>query len=142
MNLKRIISFAIAFAVVSTVVHSIGAFAAMPYYLEEQYFPVWSEYMMPSNGPPGPEFTYLSIAFALISGFLLGYVFDIVKSSIPGKRKGVMYGFLIFLVSTVPSSLGYLLLINLPMALIGLWTVESFVILIASGVLAEKIIKI
>jgi len=141
MNIPRLIGFAIVFAIIALVIHSVGAYIEMPYYLDETYFPVWSELMMPAAGPPGTEFFAVSIVFNTITGFLFGLVFTLLRGGIPGNRKGLMFGFLIFLVATLPMTMSLYLLISLPWELIILWAVQGLVIFLIGGWIAEKIIK-
>ena len=141
MNIKRIIAFAIAFTIVSMIVHTLGAFVEMPYYLDEAYFSVWSKVMMPGPGPPPAEFYYYSIISNLITGLLIGGVFSFLRNGIPAKRKGLCFGLIIFLVASIPSAFTMFLIINLPAMLILIWTIQALIIFLIVGWLAEKIIK-
>lgn len=141
MNIPRLIGFSIIFGIISFIVHTIGAIAEMPYYLEEAYFPVWSSLMMPGPGTPGAEFFIASLIFSIIGGFLFGLVYALLKSGIPGKRKGLTYGFLIFLVASIPAAMSIFLIINIPSALIFSWTIEALIIFLICGWIAEKVIR-
>lgn len=100
--------------------------------------------MMPGAGPPPAEFTYYSLAFTFLGMLLFTIVYLIIKNGVPAAsllKKGLTYGFLVFLVATIPGMLSLILLINLPLALVGLWTVESLIIMLVSGMAMAKIVK-
>lgn len=131
----KIILAVIVFAIISQVIHGIGVYLEMDYYLIEEYFPVWSKIMMPAAGPP-PTFYIYSIGFAVITGFFFMIVYGIVRNSIPGKtavKKGLNYGFLIFLVGGLPGYLALILLINLPAILIVYWAIEGLITNLING---------
>lgn len=140
----RVFWAGIVFAIVGQIMHSLGAWASMKYYLMESYFPVWSKIMMPTAGPPPAMFMYYSIAFALVTGILFALVYAVIKQGIPGKtlsRKGMIYGLIVYLVGNVPSYLAFKLLIYLPCGLIWAWAIEGLIINLINGILVAKIIK-
>jgi hypothetical protein len=142
MELKPVILAAVIFAVVAQVVHTAGAIATMGYYYDAAYFAVWSKLMMPVAGPPPPEFTYLSLALGFVTSFIFVYAYVLLKKSIPGKdwtSKGINYGILLFLISTVPSTFSLLMLINLPTPLVMDWALEGLVIALAGGLVTAKL---
>ena len=76
--------------IVSQIIHSIEAFATMDFYLDPNYFGVWSKIMMPGPGPPPAEFYYYSIDydefFKVSNNFGVEFVevtHSIPKASIP-----------------------------------------------------------
>ncbi|MCL7414537.1 MAG: hypothetical protein M8349_00530, partial [ANME-2 cluster archaeon] len=116
----------------------------MDYYLDPQYFPVWSSYMMPSEGPPPASFMYMSLASGLITNLIFAGFYSFIKGSVPGAtmiKKGLLYGLLIFIITGVPFTLTLILLINLPFGLILSWAAESLVIYLIGGLLVAKIIS-
>ncbi|MDD5340676.1 MAG: hypothetical protein PHV13_05530 [Candidatus ainarchaeum sp.] len=142
MELKPVILAAVIFAVVAQVVHTAGAMATMGYYYDAAYFAVWSNLMMPAAGPPPPEFTYLSLALGFVTSFIFVYAYVLLKKAVPGKdwpSKGINYGILLFLISTVPSTFSMLMLINLPTPLIMDWALEGLVIALAGGLVTAKL---
>src|SRR4030042_5586644 len=101
----RLLAAAVAYLVIAQVVYTLGVFADMGYYTDPNYFPLWSKLMMPAAGPPPIEFTLASMAFQFIAGLLFALLYAVVKGSVPGKgwkNKGLMYGFLLFLVAGGP----------------------------------------
>lgn len=143
MNIGRIIGAGIVFAIVAQIIHTIEAFGTMGYYMMEQYFPVWSKIMMPGMGPPGAEFFYYSIGFGIITGILFAAVYTVLGCCLPGKgmEKGIHYGFLVWLVAGIPSTLSMILLINLPLDLIAIWAISGLFVYIIGGALVAKILK-
>jgi len=144
INWWRVVIFAAIWAVITEVVHTVGAILAMPYYLMEEYFPVWSKVMMPAAGPPPASFYVYGIVYGLIAGFLFAVVYNIVKDSVPGKsaaKKGLAYGLMVFAVAGLPVAFTLHLLINLPCVLILAWAVESLVIYLVNGMIVAKLCK-
>jgi hypothetical protein len=144
INLPRLIAVAIVYAIVGEIIMTIGAMADMSYYYDSNYFPVWSKLMMPAAGPPPDEFYYVGIAFQLVTGFLFALVYNVLKGAVPGKgwkNKGLMYGFLIFLVAGIPTTMTLYLLINLPVGLLLSWMLQSLVVYLVMGLVAAKIVK-
>ncbi|HLD58768.1 MAG TPA: hypothetical protein VI977_03960 [archaeon] len=144
MRIGRIIGAGIVFAVISFVIHMIESIASMGYYLDPNYFSVWSKIMMPAAGPPPPEFFVLSVAFGFIAGMLYAFVFDKVKSCIKEQsavRKGLYYGALLFLVAGIPMSMTMFLMINLPAGLTTIWTLSGFITYLIGGIAIAKIMQ-
>ncbi|MBU0461003.1 MAG: hypothetical protein KJ574_00295 [Nanoarchaeota archaeon] len=144
LNYWRILICGIIFAVIGQIIHTIGAMITMPYYLMPTYFSVWSKLMMSAAGPPPASFYVYSLLFGLITGLLFAVVYFVLKKSVPGKTawgKGLMYGFLVFIVGILPGYLSLALLVNLPYALIFEWAVESIVILFLNGMVVSALIK-
>ena len=103
----KVILTAAIFTAISYVIHMIEAFLTIKYYMMPEYFGVWSKLMMPTAGPPPIEFTIISAVLSFVSGLLFALVYAVVKGSVPGKgwkNKGLMYGFLIFLVAGIPTT--------------------------------------
>jgi len=143
-KVARIIGAGILFGIIALIVHWIFAFVGMAYYLDPAYFPVWSKIMMPTAGPPPVSFFYYSLTFNIISGILFALVYTVIGSCVPGKRfmsRGLMYGFLVFLVGAIPGYLALYLLINLPTGLIALWAVEGLITYLIGGMVVAKLIS-
>jgi hypothetical protein len=144
MNWKRIIIAAIIFAIIAQVLRTVESMLTMDFYMDPEYFGVWSKLMMPTAGPPPAEFFYTSIASGLIIAVIYAAVYDLIKNSIPGKtdiKKGLKYGALLFILVQIPGLLGMYLLINLPTLLLIYWGISSLVILLVGGIVFAKIIK-
>jgi len=140
----KIILVSVLFLIVAQIVHTLGAMATMNYYLLEQYFSVWSGVMMPDGGAPGGMFYILSAAFNLVTGLLFALVFLGVERGINYKnkvKKGLLYGFLVFCVASIPGALSMVLLLNLPGMLIFAWTLEALVIYLIAGMITGKLLS-
>jgi len=140
----KVLASAIIFAAISYIVRLAEAMMTMDFYIDPNYFAVWSKLMMPAAGPPPAEFAYASIGFALVTGLILAYVYTIVKTIVPAKhfiRRGLQYGFVIFLVAGIPTGLTMYLLINLPGMLLLYWTISSLIIYLLGGIVFAKLLK-
>jgi hypothetical protein len=140
----RFLAAAVVFTFVAYIIHMLGAFATMSYYLDSTYFTVWSKIMMPTAGPPSTEFTFYSLLFGFIAAVLFVAVYGRVKPLFSGKplaKAGMLYGIGVFLVGTLPGSLMLLLLINVPAALVISWALESLVAYLIGGAIVAKITK-
>lgn len=128
----KILLAAVAYAVIAQIIHWIGAFLSMDFYIDPAYMGVWSQLMM----PPMTYFFYYSVGFAFITGALLAAVYSMVYCCLPARtnvKRGLVYGLIVFMVAGIPGSLAMYLLINLPAMLILLWTVENLVIYLLGG---------
>ncbi len=141
----KIILAAIAYVVIGKIVNTLSAMLTMSYYMDPNYFAVWSKIMMPGPGPPPAEFTYYGIAFAFISGLIFTYIYTKVNSVIKDKnwmQKGLKYGFGVFLIAGIPMFLSMYLLINLPLELLVEWMiVDGLVVYLLCGIAVSKIMK-
>lgn len=138
----RVLFSAVILTLIAQIVHTIGAMLGMNFYTDPNYASVWSKIMMPKAGPPPAEFMYYSLAFSAIGMLIFTIIYRVIKNGVPGTsvlKKGLMYGVLVFLVATVPGMLSLILLINLPLALVGFWTVESLIIQLLGGIVVAKI---
>ncbi|MBI5159483.1 hypothetical protein HY992_05165 [Candidatus Micrarchaeota archaeon] len=143
-HVKGIALSAVAVAIISQVIHTIGAIATMSFYLDPAYFPVWSKIMMPGPGAPPTEFYLLSLASSFITGLLYAGGYSLLIKAIPGKTfftKGLNYGALLFALASIPFTLSLVLLINLPIPLIIEWAAENMLILLLAGVAIAKLVK-
>ena len=142
-KITGVVAAGIVYAVISMVVNTLWAFIDMPYYLMQEYFAVWSKLMMPTAGPPGVEFYVASFVFTLVAGLIFAGVYSRVKASIRDKgiRKGLRFGFGIFLISVIPGMFSLYLLINLPTMLIVSWTVSGLVTSLLGGIVIERLVR-
>lgn len=144
VKIGRWIAAIIVMLVINSIIHMIGATIGMGYYMNPDYFEVWSKIMMPEPGPPPASFMIYSIIFNLIASFIFVLVYLIIYDSLPGTgltKKGLSYGLIIFMISGISGMLGMILLINLPAGLIGMWTVETLVINLLCGIFVALIAK-
>ncbi len=144
ISLWRVLASGVLFAIVAQVLHTVCAFLAMSFYTNPDYFSVWSKIMMPAAGPPPASFYVYSLLFGLLGGILFALVYTVIKGGIPVKaiaKKGLLYGFLVFLVGAVPGYLALILLVNLPFALIIIWAAETLVINLLGGMIAAWLNK-
>ncbi|VVC02870.1 Uncharacterised protein [Candidatus Burarchaeum australiense] len=140
-TLKIFILGALAFTVISFIVHMAGAMVDMGYYMMPAYFSVWSPLMMPIAGPPPIEFTYASLLFGFITGAIFVYCYTLVRRAMPGNNwlsKGLNYGMFVMLLAGLPTYMSMTLLINLPQGLLVSWLVQSFITYELAGMAAAR----
>lgn len=140
----RMFLASVVLLIIATIVHNLDALVAMDYYTNPEYFSVWSKLMMPNAGPPPTSFFALSALFTFIGSLIFVIVYFVFKNAVPGKSllwKGLMFGFLMFLMVGVYSALSMILIINLPFQLIVLWTAEDLIIKLVGGITTAYIVK-
>jgi hypothetical protein len=140
---KGIALSAFVFVIVSQAVHIAGSLLEMGYYTDPSYLHLWSPFMMPSAGPPGPEFFSLSILFSLATGLVFAWAYSVLRGSVPGAgaRKGLNFGLMVFLLAGVPFTLTAYLLLAVPAPLLFAWAIESIVVYSLSGAGCAKLIR-
>lgn len=137
ISVWKVLLAGFVFMIISQVVHTIGSFLTMDYYLDPAYFDVWSKVMMPTAGPPPTNFYVYSIMFVFIEGVLLSLVYAYIKEGIPFKawyKKGLIYGVILFLVAGISGTLGLYLLVNLPLMLLVHWAIQTLIIELLGGI--------
>jgi len=130
--------------VISFIINNISALLTMDFYKNPAYFQVWSKIMMPTAGPPPWYFMFYALGFSLMGGIFIALVYYFVKGAFKQKsavKRGLLYGFLMFLVAGIPPMLSMILLINLPLMLVISWIIISGVIFLLDGMVVAKLIK-
>ncbi|MDD5043384.1 MAG: hypothetical protein PHD51_01790 [Patescibacteria group bacterium] len=145
INWGRWLISSLVFAVLAQIVHTVGAMVSMKYYLDPQYFAVWSKLMMPEAGPPPTSFMYYSFIFSFIGALIFTGLYIFLRNKIFGEvsktKSGLFYGAMYFLAAVIPYSLTMVLLINLPAGLLICWAAESVIVYLLGGMLAAVINK-
>ena len=129
---------------ISFVINMVSSILTMGFYKDPAYFQVWSKIMMPTAGPPPWYFSLYALGFSLLGGIFIAIVYYHVKGAFKQKsavKKGLFYGFLLFLVAGIPPMLSMILLINLPLMLAISWMIMSGIILLLDGMVVAKLIK-
>ena len=142
VRIGKLIICSVIVTIISEVVYWVGAIADMRYYTNSAYAEVWSKVMMPTAGPPPQSFYLYTLLFTFIAAVLFVLVFQIVLKGVPGSgpaMRGLMYGFLVFLVAGIPAGLSMYLIVNLPAGLIWSWTIQGFVVYLLSGLIVGAI---
>ena len=89
--------------------------------------------------PPGlfkvPMNYTLLVVYDIVVGFILAYAYSILKNSVPGSglQKGMIFGFLVFLVGVVPGLGITYITMNIRNKLIFMWAVEMLVAYLLAG---------
>lgn len=122
----KVIVCAVIFAVITQIVNSVSAFLSMSYYMDPSLFGVWSKVMMPKEGPPPASFFMYSILFNFLTGLTLAATYDWLKDKLGDKCGSRFCTFFMFILSltVVMFFLPTYLLINIPIALLGIWFLE------------------
>ena len=81
------------------------------------------------------------LVYDLALGFILAYVYSVIKSAIPGSgiQKGLIFGLIIFLVGTVPWMGITYLTMNIRNKLILMWTLNGLANYLLAGAAIEVI---
>ena len=149
MEWKKLALAAVAFAVISELVYTLGAFSDMGYYANAAYSGLWSSIMMPGQQAPGIGFYALSVVFTLIGGFIFAYAYKITKQAFVMKKAfksdrywkvGLKFGLFLFLMTTLTGMLSMYLMIAIPAGLLLSWMVQGLVVSLAAGVAFAKVI--
>jgi len=143
MEFKKMLLPATVFMVVSQIIHTIGAAFAMDFYIDPSNFCLWSDLMMPSYGPPGTEFYLASLILGLALGLAFAGVYSMLRKSIPGKgyRKGITFGMLLFVLSSLPMAMQSFLILAVPAPLLLSWAAEALAIDLIGGMVFWRLLE-
>jgi hypothetical protein len=139
----KLVLCGIIFAVIAQIVHSIGVFLSLRYYQSPDFSQVFNPLMISQQGPPPSEFILLALVFGIIQGVFVSYLYLVLKKGVPGKtvlHKGLIYGNIIFIITTVSGSFAMILMVNLPLAIVGAWAVENLITYLLSGMIIAKLL--
>ena len=142
VKIGKLVICSVIVTIISEAIYWLGAIADMRYYTNSAYAGVWSKVMMPKPGPPPLSFHLYTLLFTFIAAVLFVLVFQIVLRGVPGSgpaMRGLMYGFLVFLVAGIPGMLSMYLLIHLPTGLIWSWTIQGFIVYLVTGLVVGAI---
>ncbi len=143
MNWKSLAIAALAFAVISFVIHMFGAIADMRYYTDPMNSRLWSSAMMPNGGAPGLNFMILSVIISIITGIILASAYGVLKENFKQKdpiNRGLSFGIFLFILLGIPSFLSMALLFALPFGLQLSWLVQSMAVYLAGAVAFAKLL--
>ena len=149
MDYKKLFIAAIAFTVISQIVHIAGAFADMNYYTDAANASLWSAIMMPSTSAPGMGFYAVSIFFSLITGLIFADAYSMTKHLFTAKKSfrsdkywnvGLRFGMFLFMLTALTGTMSMFLTFAVPFALLVSWLAQSLVVSLAAGVAFAKII--
>jgi len=143
INWKKVAITSVIFTVSSFVIHQIEALLTMKYYLDPNYFGLWSKLMMPKAGPPPMEFMITSIVFSLVTGISVTLIYYYLKDHLPKEKMKRTFYFADLMIATsfVFSTLPMYLMFNIPVALLVSWFISNFVIVTFNSWVLVKIIK-
>jgi hypothetical protein len=143
INWGKALLVGLIYMVVATLVRQIEAMITMKYYLDPQYFGVWSKLMKPQAGPPPASFFITSLILTFGTGVSLAIVYYYMRAILPEKRKErifyfadlmIGFNFIFFLLPTY-------LMFNVPTGLLISWFISSFIILVTAAYAIVKVIN-
>jgi len=139
----KVLIVGLIYTLISMVVRQVEAMLTLSYYMDPQYFGLWSKLMMPKAGPPPAEFMVMSLIFSMVTGVSISIIYYYLKEYLPKKRLQRMFLFADLLVATsfVFFTIPVYLLFNMPAMLLLCWFVSSFIILTATSALLVKVVK-
>jgi hypothetical protein len=139
----KVLLIGFLYTIIATVIRQLEVIWTMKYYTMPQYFGVWSKLMMPTAGPPPPEFMIMSIIFTFTSGMALTIIYYYLKEYLPKGfwRRSTFFADVLISASFVFFTLPVFLLFNVPVALLGYWFVSTFIVIFLTSILIVKIVK-
>lgn len=143
ISVKKVLQTAIIYTVVAFIIHQLEALFTIGYYTNPSYFGVWSKLMMPANGAPGASFMITSLVFTFITGISLALIYYYLRDHLPKNRMKRTFYFADLMVATsfIFFTLPVYLLLNVPVALLVIWFITGFVILVIESFVLVKIIN-
>ena len=133
---KRILAATVIILFISQIVHNLSIIFSMSFYTNPEFFTIWSPAMMSlGNATPSMDFFYMSIGYTFISSLIFVLIYSVLGKSISGgrTRRGVLFGFMVFLIATIPYTFTTILILNLPSGLPILWAAENLIIYLVGG---------
>lgn len=139
----KIVLCGFIYAIFTTIIRQVEAVITMKYYVMPQYFGVWSKVMMPSAGPPPPDFFIISLVFTFVTGVSLALIYSYLRSILPKsfKERVLLFADLMIATSFIFFTLPSYLLFNLPPQLLLSWFISGFIILVVTSYMLVKIIN-
>ncbi len=137
----KVLLVGLLYTIIATVVRQVEIIWTMKYYTMPQSLGVWSKFMMPTAGPPPPEFMITSTILTFMSGMALAIIYYYLKDYLPKGfwRRSTFFADVLVSTSFVFFTLPVYLLFNVPAALLGYWFVSTFVILLLTSLLIVRI---
>jgi hypothetical protein len=119
------------------------ALLTLNYYMDPQYFGVWSKLMMPSAGPPPFSFMITSLVMTFVSGVSLAIIYYYLRDHLPKNKtqRALYFSDLMIATSFIFFTLPTYLMFNVPVGLLLSWFISSFIILVIDAFLLVKIIN-
>ena len=143
INWGKTLLAGVIYTAVATVVHQIETILPMKYYIDPQYFGVWSKLMMPKASPPPMEFFITSIVMSMVMGVCLAIVYYYIKDMLPKQtmKRVFMFADLLIGLNFLFFTLPVYLMFNVPVVLLVSWFVSGFIILLAASYINVKLLK-
>lgn len=138
----KVILVGFLYTVISAVVRQLEMLWTLKYYMDPQYFGLWSKFMMPASGPPPAEFYILSTIISFTVGMSLTVIYYYLKDYLPKGyvKRSFFFADLLIATSFVFFTMTSILLFNVPYGLLATWFVSTFVILVVTSLTIVKIV--
>ena len=142
INWGKVFLIGFLYTVLSMVVRQVEMLWTMKYYVDPAYFGVWNKLMMPSAGPPPPEFFIVSAIITLSVGMSLTIIYYYLKEYLPKGYipRSFFFADLMVATSFIFFTLPTFLMFNVPYSLLVSWFVSTFVIILVSSLTIVKIV--
>lgn len=138
----KIILSAFIFLIISFILRQIEVLLTMKYYVNPEFFGVWSKLMMPTAGPPPPMFYIISLIVTLASGIILVFFYELVKDKFGnGVRRTVNFTVFFELIIITVGYLPMYMLINVPTGIFGYWIATDLISIFVASLIFAKILK-
>ncbi len=143
INWTRVFLSGLVYMVIAFVIHQIEALLTLNYYMDPQYFGLWSNLMMPVAGPPPISFMVTSLVITLVSGISITIVYYYLKDMLPKNiwKRTFLFADLMVGTSFIFFTLPVYLMFNVPVGLLVSWFFSSFIILLGASIVMVRIVK-
>jgi len=135
-GLSRIFIASIVFLVIAQLLHVGGIAISIDYYTHPNHYELWSPLLISfGNINTGISFFFVNLGFGFLGAVVFVTVYTALGKALKGSpvEKGVSFGLLVFLVTNLPGSMSMFLLLNIPVEIVILWILESFIIYLVGG---------
>jgi len=141
LSWRKILTVGLLYTVYSMVIRQIEVFLTMKYYQMPEFFGLWSKTMMPTAGPPPPDFIILSLILTFYPGISLALIYCYIKELLPKNfwKRVFFFADLMISASFIFFTLPCYLLFNLPPQLLLSWFISGFIILLLTSFTLVKI---
>jgi|GEM_PF-3003552 len=141
---SRIFIASIVFLVVAQLLHVGGIAISIDYYTHPNHYDLWSPLLISfGNINTGISFFLVNLGFGFLGAVVFVLVYTELGKALKGSpvEKGVSFGLLVFLVTNLPGSMSMFLLLNIPVEIVILWVLESFIIYLVGGAFVGYVLR-
>lgn len=138
----KVMLVGIIYTVVTMIVRQVESMMTLKWHQMPEYSGVWSKLMIPSAGPPPPEFFIVSTVATFLTGVSLCVVYHYLKEYLPKNQwqRACYFADLLVATSFIFFTVPVYMLFNVPLILIGSWFISGFILNLIASVLIVHLI--